>query len=268
MTPYLCFCINTRRKRDTDQDFVAVKDGMAFILKYFTSAQYLDLHFIYWILLENWSKSKLIFPNLQTLVVQDVRILNTKSFHPVLTDLSSIENSFQLHCLGVNGIEFCDPSVPPHWSVLTHQSMSKVAIHLDFWYLFMREIPQLQWAALEITNLKGIEMYHDKLYMDINDHESLTSLHISLSGVKWSDEFPLALLFKTTPLLALRILSLSSFTKTWISHLAVDELTSILKFTPHTLLIGANFFGLHQFDRCLRIGIIYSPDLESCSFFE
>lgn len=136
-------------------------DEMPFLLEYIASAQYLELDPVFWATIRKRVKAgnQIEFPNLHAL--EKCGLDKNDPFHSVQALIAP--HAFPaLHRLSM-GDDFLDVDYktpfPIHWSALTHISFYESSITLDFWYTFIRAVPNLQWAFIDISELYDYEHY-------------------------------------------------------------------------------------------------------------
>jgi hypothetical protein len=254
MAPFLHLDIDIKRKT---WKIPLAKDGIAFLIEYITSAQYLQIHprLSEQIHDKLAVKNMVIFPDLHTLVTyqHDAYLHHTQ----VLVGLMSTHTSL-LRRLALNG-GFLLPGhiIPNHWSTLTHLSMHKMVISLPSWYSFIRGLPGLQWADIQFE----FDLVDDEYDGDDYTKPPAEYTHLQLStllitcgdfGIQYV-ALPFAALFTSLYLPALQMLSLSSLVDSWEDHHTISELHTVLQCTPTltTLALrgyGHGFLSLHKPD--------------------
>ncbi|KAF8188993.1 hypothetical protein BJ912DRAFT_903793 [Pholiota molesta] len=237
MAPFLHLDIDLdAQKLGQTQDIPLAEDGIAFLLEYMISAQYLQVS-------PRLSKqihdklavrNQVIFSDLHTLVVYR----DDQYFHhtQVLIGLLSTTTSPPLRRLAMTGyILPVDAVIPDHWSKLTHLSMNEVAISMTSWFSLIRAVPELQWAHISLK-------FHD-INVKIEDYTKsttkytlpqLSTLFLTYCGEQGSNykALPLTFIFTSLYLPALQTLSLTSLVDSWEDHHTISELYTALHSTP------------------------------------
>jgi hypothetical protein len=259
MAPFLRLDIN--RDYGT-QDRPLAEDGMTFLLKYMTSAQYLQVDPDFWKQIHDKIAvgDQVIFPSLHTLVT----VQQDQNFHraQVLVGLVPTHTPSALRRLSLNSSSTLprDGVIPNHWSKLTHLSLHESAISVTSWFSLMRGLPELQWAFISSF---GFGLLHLLDKFNIEDytappakytHHQLSTL--ILTGGAHSTDYtvtasPLTLLFGSLYLPALRTLTLSSLADSWEEPDTISDIGNMLRSTPAltTLALRGPFFlSLHNYN--------------------
>ncbi|KAF9479239.1 hypothetical protein BDN70DRAFT_932736 [Pholiota conissans] len=222
-----------------DGDSEAVKS----VLKYITSAQYLDAERGFWEEIRRRIDrgDQILFPNLHT-----IRQRNPGShFTPAQKLIGSVADANNVlpslrHIILYYGGRYIavfpfNFSFPSHWSMLTHIYFYCIDITPNFWPSFIRCIPNLEWAYIysighSNLNEEGINREPFKY-----THVHLATLWLALSHRELSPSS----LFAHLHLPALKELTLNFHSNLWRNpDTGITELYSILKSTPNITTLG------------------------------
>ncbi|KAF8196072.1 hypothetical protein BJ912DRAFT_956110 [Pholiota molesta] len=228
-------------------------DEMPFLLEYITSAQYLELDPAFWATIRKELKAgyQVKFPNLRAL--EKSELVKNDPFHsvqalvaphafPELRYLSMVENFLD--------VDYKTP-FPMHWSALTHISFCECSITLDFWYTFIRAVPNLQWASIDISELYDYEYYPSANILPCN-LPHLSTLDFSFNDTPpYVARTPFRLLLGNFHTPSLRTLSLNwtiSDKQLEDDSATVDELRAVLEAlsTVETLALGGDFLSFEK----------------------
>ncbi|KAF9479243.1 hypothetical protein BDN70DRAFT_879008 [Pholiota conissans] len=229
-----------------DGDSEAVKS----VLKYLTSAQYLDAGYGFWDEIRRRidGGDQILFPNLHTLR-QESLYSNFAPDQELIGSMAAANNIIPpLRHLNLRyGIEKAmifpyNFSFPVHWSTLTHISFFDIHVAPNFWPSFIRCVPNLQWAYI-FSGGSG----HEE---EINNRKprKCTQVHLAtLWFISYNMEFSPSSLFARLHLPALQELTLDFDSSSWSNRNdGITELRSILKATPNITTLGLtdNFLNL------------------------
>jgi hypothetical protein len=228
-------------------------DEMPFLLEYITSAQYLDLDPVFWaIILKKIKTGKQIeFPNLCAL--ERSVLAKNDPFHSVQALIAP--RAFPALRYLSMGDKFLDddytPPFPIHWSALTHIALYDSSITLDFWYTFIRAVPNLQWATIDISDMFIYEA-------DASANNLPCNLpHLATLDIRFYDippyvaSTPFRLLLANFHTPSLRTLSLNwkvEREQLEDDSATVDELRAVLEALPtvQTLALGGDFLSFDK----------------------
>lgn len=165
-------------------------------------------------------------------------------FYEVQLALSPNHTPSALRHLHISGnLSLKIPVIPSHWSRLTRIYLFVTEISLNFWFSFIRAVPDLQSGHFHIDMLAS----GDYIQPTRCTLPELSMLNLSVYAVSLDLEFPLGVLFTELHLPALRDLSLSS-DKSWSDHRALTNVYTMLNSAPAvtTLTLEANFLSLEH----------------------
>lgn len=225
--------------------------GMAVILDYLTSAQYLELDAFFWDRVEDMIRSEhqAVFRQLRTIGRSFDR--TTYGFGRRFYRIQSLLSHPQLpllHRLSIQSDKLPgDMLLPTHWSSLTHISLRHVGIHLRLWFSLIRFVSNLQWGCFDIEVLSGVDMEanpplctHSQLsflFLDVNSHDGQPE-----------EDFRLSLLLRGLHLPALHTLLLPSFPMYFTDEPNATDLDDIFVSAPSlkSLTLGARMFFISE----------------------
>jgi hypothetical protein len=262
IAPSIVLDVHFKLRSETTEKLAGVR--MDFLIEYLTSARFLSLHPFYWEPIHDRIKAgyPVAFPNLQHLAMNfGWREDTYKAFYHVqallpahsLSPLRRLSISDDMDALPDNFV------IPNYWSTLTHISLSKVSISLQFWFFFIRAVPNLQWGHFDMTILSSDCTTPPQCTLS-----QLTTLCVSVNRIRPALSFPYPLRRLVTDLHmpSLRTLSLSSPGPSWTNHRGYTNLYGALNATPSVtkLALGGNFLALHSDDTAAVLSAV--PDVE------
>ncbi|KAF9479249.1 hypothetical protein BDN70DRAFT_895111 [Pholiota conissans] len=208
-------------------------DAVASVIKYFTSAQYLETDKTFWDVIHciMGREDQIMFPNVCSLVQMSMK-------DPLFLDVSRIGSEDVARDIfpsirhlslesGRGSIRYtASLSFPSHWSILTHVSFN-IDASVGFWCRFIRYVPTLQSAYLVSFDSS-----------DFTVPVEYTQSHLTTLFME-SRNFSLqpSLLFSRLHLPALQELTLSFSTFAWYDNEKM-ELFTILKSTPNISMLS------------------------------
>jgi hypothetical protein len=228
-------------------------DGIAFILKYASSAQYLDIPPLFWgRIYEKFEiGDQVALANAHTLVTYGYGEQHGIKYY--FYDAQFIIGLMPTHApsaLRRLVIDMDDPChntpIPNHWSTLTHLAMKTREFPLNFWFSLTRGLPDLQWVYIEFKCLTGIEECAKPTKCTLS-HLSTLFIRSPRDDFGDSEEFPFSSLMTDLHLPVLRSLFLCSEALSWKDHHALTELYTVLQSTPAVrklVIEDADFLGL------------------------
>ncbi|KAF9479233.1 hypothetical protein BDN70DRAFT_932733 [Pholiota conissans] len=242
-----------------DGDSEAVKS----VLKYITSAQYLDAKRGFWEEIRRRIKrgDQILFPNLRTIsqrnpgshfVPDQKRIGSVADANNVLPSLRHLSLYFAGRYTAVFPFNF---SFPSHWSTLTHIYFFDIEITPNFWPSFIRCVPNLEWAYIYSDGLGNLDEEGINREPFKYTHVHLATLWLALHHRELSP----SLLFAHLHLPALKELTLDFHSNLWRNpNTGLTELYSILQSTPNITTLGLTDTFLN-----LRDTEYHPPELQS-----
>ncbi|KAF9481911.1 hypothetical protein BDN70DRAFT_892958 [Pholiota conissans] len=209
-------------------------DAFDFILEYLASAQFLSVHPLFWNELSYYCyQRRIACPNLQVLA------LHARDDHPEVdrVTIRSIINlipASPIQRLSFSGglITYEDAVLSDAvWSSLTHIAFQDVSLSSHFWFNFIRAVPTLQWAYVNLYELE-IDIPNSRKCI----LPQLSSLFINSNGDNISE------LFSDISLPALHTLSLL-FAKqpedaSWEGEPIIPQLHRILEAAPNIMTLA------------------------------
>jgi hypothetical protein len=237
IAPFLYFDLEVIYEYEViDRSRLLAGDGLTFLLKYMSSAQYLQLPEMIWELVEEKLKDgyQFICPNLHTMATTNQWAYDTGSwitdaFFRAQTLIGRLPNqppsALRRLTIDKNDMPYAFNVIPTLWSSLTHLSLNNVGIHLSFWFPLIRAIPDLQWAFIYFNEIVDIDEY-----LAPTEHV-LPYLATLFVGMPWGDKlhFRPGLLFAGLRLPALRTLSFSCLK---MDHEHIPEIHTVLQSAP------------------------------------
>ncbi|KAF9479223.1 hypothetical protein BDN70DRAFT_700791 [Pholiota conissans] len=218
----------------------------ACLLLYMASAQCLDISMPFWnMILRSGERNQWpMFPNLHTL---------TSSWN-LYDPLSIVHDDFiglLPHCspmllrrLHIHFADFGDwPTILPHLHKLTHISLQRVGFNLEFWHVFIRAFPDLQWASFDIyIDPSGLADYFFPPPKHTLSH--LTTLYFSIF-TEYDQIDTFTPFFDNLSLPSVHTLGVSSDLRSWMDQRAIAEISTVLQSAPNitTLYLGRDFLS-------------------------
>jgi hypothetical protein len=244
MAPFLFIDVSYTGTSEPSDSCLFPEDGLAALLKYVMSAQYLRIENLWELLAGKISgDSQFTFPKLHTIVLSKPDFYLDTYFDNIQFFFGLKHHPSVVRRLSIDSIAVYDPSpnrIPSHWScgALTHLSLRNIILPLKFWTSLIRAVPGLQWACIEF------DCVFDAMDDTKPTQHILPQLSTLFVGLRPGSEanFKPGLLLAGLQLPALHTLSLLSCRRMGRGHIA--DIHTILQSTPviTTLALRAQSF--------------------------